>query len=441
MASFSNTFRVAEPETVQTFASTTSAPYGNPVGYQPNLSRPIVMPEGKQPTYVLKIDITPVNAQPTENRAPIPYSVTGSEGEMGDGRQIVLPVCDQDGVITHTVPQVRSIGTTAAKSSMLHIQPEYGLSSTGVPRAITGIYPENRYSTGALPPGDLIAESRAFEGATATTEDFPNGPPVDGFVDDGGAGAVASGLAFSRRLTHPLPEFESEPKDKLYNWISAAGDEVVHEETPLPPPKPKLEKKKRRGKKNRHHLPPEELPWPARICMKKVRSYSDIDAEEEWKSVGGDLIEGIEERKAAIDVYELSDSEGYEGAQVKPSVIYGGAEAEPPKYCGKLPSKNWKLHAIEIHQYVPIPGVPDPKFMTMGLNPSTDPLYGAIPLPFDPENTGMTAITIQDIMHGRNAPRLAGAMTTLFNQEVPAIFLPGPRGQPGELVTAQTAAT
>jgi len=425
-----NTFRIPAPESVQSLGGSGYAPFGNPVGFEPQFARPVVLPVGKQPTYVMKIDVTPVNVT-----SPPPSSVGGSSSATAPVKYTVSgpgghghPVTEQS-VIGHALPHFSAISgqpgqpgaiqvkqvdaSTLHSSESITIQPSVPIEK---PRAVTGVYS----GTNILAPCDLIPDCRGYP--NVPVEGVNAAQPQDG-VDPS---AEAAGLPYSRSLTHIQPEFNAEDRSRVYSWITPAG-EVVEDQVKLAEDavgtavETKQKKKKtRRGKRSAGRS--EFLPWFARLCQPATRKIDEADP---WGTADAEIPQeaGDEFADANVGTDSSPNEESNDDGVIRPSVIYGGCEPQPPKYCGKLNPHEWKLHAIEIHQYIPIPGVKDPAFLEMALNPETDPLYGAIPLPFDPEKTGMTALTIQDILDGRQGPKLAPALTQLFNQELPALFV------------------
>eukprot|EP00920_Eleutheroschizon_duboscqi_P018951 GHVT01045040.1.p1 GENE.GHVT01045040.1~~GHVT01045040.1.p1 ORF type:complete len:208 (-),score=35.20 GHVT01045040.1:285-908(-) len=61
-------------------------------------------------------------------------------------------------------------------------------------------------------------------------------------------------------------------------------------------------------------------------------------------------------------VYRLLSAESPD--ELEPTVQYKGSVSRPPIYEGDLDPIHFKLHAIEIHQFVPLPNQPSPPFVT-----------------------------------------------------------------------------
>eukprot|EP01053_Blabericola_migrator_P010883 Blabericola_migrator_1__10882@NODE_627_length_7181_cov_106_322322_g458_i0_p1_GENE_NODE_627_length_7181_cov_106_322322_g458_i0NODE_627_length_7181_cov_106_322322_g458_i0_p1_ORF_typecomplete_len691_score163_19_NODE_627_length_7181_cov_106_322322_g458_i06422714 len=119
------------------------------------------------------------------------------------------------------------------------------------------------------------------------------------------------------------------------------------------------------------------------------------------------------------------DDDLFEGAEgvLKPSIVYGGVEHCPPEFAGRLTPISFKLHALELHQYMQVSGSDTPWFLKNGLNPHTQALFGPVPLPFDPANSGMPAPVFDTMTEaGQPVPRIAPLIRTFFNPELPVQY-------------------
>jgi hypothetical protein len=103
--------------------------------------------------------------------------------------------------------------------------------------------------------------------------------------------------------------------------------------------------------------------------------------------------------------------------ELRPSILYAGVEHATPEFVGDKKPLQYKLHAIEIHQYVPIPGQPDPWMIKNNLDPSKMALFGPTQLPFDPQHSGMLAPTFQATTH-EPLPLLSPEIARMLQQEL-----------------------
>ncbi|EZG43496.1 hypothetical protein GNI_169970 [Gregarina niphandrodes] len=119
-----------------------------------------------------------------------------------------------------------------------------------------------------------------------------------------------------------------------------------------------------------------------------------------------------------LDVEDYSSDE--EEPPIRPSVVYGGVEHEPPRFVGELGPLTMRLHAAETHQYFPVAGMSHPWFLKTGLNPASQAVHGPVALPWDPKNTGMPAPTVQSLFRrGYVKVDLAPAVADMFEPELP----------------------
>lgn len=99
------------------------------------------------------------------------------------------------------------------------------------------------------------------------------------------------------------------------------------------------------------------------------------------------------------------------GCDLEPTVEYKGAINKPPRFAGNLEPISFKLHAIEVHQFIPLPNVDTPEFIKMmpynKLDTVSDgvgeigKIFGPVPAGWaDPAITGMPAPMMNDIIRG-----------------------------------------
>eukprot|EP00915_Cephaloidophora_sp_WS-2016_P003787 GHVH01005072.1.p1 GENE.GHVH01005072.1~~GHVH01005072.1.p1 ORF type:complete len:558 (-),score=95.49 GHVH01005072.1:45-1718(-) len=156
------------------------------------------------------------------------------------------------------------------------------------------------------------------------------------------------------------------------------------------------------------------------------------------KQAGMDMAQSSLDNFFQPEVVESSDSFHFEDSDEKevvkdskaeipqPSVIYAGAEYEPPQYSGRLDPQQWSLHAIEVHQLLDLSSVYEntgksipeearlPWFEKEHLDPHTQAIYGPIPIPFDPSMTGLPAPIL-----GGDYPHISKALRDQFNPLLP----------------------
>lgn len=123
---------------------------------------------------------------------------------------------------------------------------------------------------------------------------------------------------------------------------------------------------------------------------------------------------GVEDRAGAYDFDSV----------LRPTVRYGGVEFAPAEFVGTKGPLNYKLHAVEIHQFIPLPSFDEPWFTRNSLNPVTSAIFGPMPLPFDPVHSGMVAPTFQQSGETAPIPILSPEMAKMFNQEIPVTYIP-----------------
>ncbi|SOV74753.1 inner membrane complex protein 1j, putative [Plasmodium sp. gorilla clade G3] len=112
-------------------------------------------------------------------------------------------------------------------------------------------------------------------------------------------------------------------------------------------------------------------------------------------------------------------SDFLEKSPVNPSIEYLGKVDKPPIDAGKLDSISFKLHAIEVHQFIPVPNLPKPRFLDLVPShqyeqndiSSLQNVFGQVPEGWvDPQITGFIAPMMNDVLHGNIQPQ-----SPLFN--------------------------
>lgn len=108
-------------------------------------------------------------------------------------------------------------------------------------------------------------------------------------------------------------------------------------------------------------------------------------------------------------------------SNLEPSVVYKGVVSRPAVFGGNLNPISFKLHAIEIHQFIPLPNVRVPEFVKAlpdGLMATDvsglDRFFGPVPTGWaDPDVTGIPAPMMSDILAGNIQ---ASTTSPLINQ-------------------------
>ncbi|CDJ43025.1 hypothetical protein, conserved [Eimeria tenella] len=122
--------------------------------------------------------------------------------------------------------------------------------------------------------------------------------------------------------------------------------------------------------------------------------------------------------------------------ELEPTVVYRGAVNKPPEYGGELDPISFKLHAIEIHQFVPLPNMEAPEFvkalsngiMTSDVSGLEKFFGGHVPPGWaDPDVTGIPATTMSDILSGnaQNVAVMSPLVCQLSSQFAKQGFVPG----------------
>lgn len=109
-----------------------------------------------------------------------------------------------------------------------------------------------------------------------------------------------------------------------------------------------------------------------------------------------------------------------EKSPVNPTIEYLGKIDKPPIDGGKLDSISFKLHAIEVHQFIPVPSLAKPQFLDL-VPPeqvqnndisSLQNVFGQVPEGWvDPNITGFIAPMMYDVLQGNIQPQ-----SPLFNK-------------------------
>ncbi|CRH00923.1 inner membrane complex protein 1j, putative [Plasmodium relictum] len=121
-----------------------------------------------------------------------------------------------------------------------------------------------------------------------------------------------------------------------------------------------------------------------------------------------------------IDAKSTISSDHLEKSPVNPTIEYLGKIDKPPIDGGKLDSISFKLHAIEVHQFIPVPNLPKPQFLNLVPPEKLEQndvsclqnVFGSVPEGWvDPNITGFIAPMMNDVLHGNIQPQ-----SPLFNK-------------------------
>ncbi|GAB67343.1 Pfs77, partial [Plasmodium cynomolgi strain B] len=120
------------------------------------------------------------------------------------------------------------------------------------------------------------------------------------------------------------------------------------------------------------------------------------------------------------DTKSTQSSNLMEKSPVNPTIEYLGKIDKPPIDGGKLDSISFKLHAIEVHQFIPVPSLAKPQFLDL-VPPeqvqnndisSLQNVFGQVPEGWvDPNITGFIAPMMYDVLQGNIQPQ-----SPLFNK-------------------------
>ncbi|KJP88121.1 hypothetical protein AK88_02237 [Plasmodium fragile] len=120
------------------------------------------------------------------------------------------------------------------------------------------------------------------------------------------------------------------------------------------------------------------------------------------------------------DAKSTQSSNLMEKSPVNPTIEYLGKIDKPPIDGGKLDSISFKLHAIEVHQFIPVPSLAKPQFLDL-VPPeqvqnndisSLQNVFGQVPEGWvDPNITGFIAPMMYDVLQGNVQPQ-----SPLFNK-------------------------
>ncbi|CDI77359.1 hypothetical protein, conserved [Eimeria acervulina] len=136
------------------------------------------------------------------------------------------------------------------------------------------------------------------------------------------------------------------------------------------------------------------------------------------------------------DAETVSEEKNKPSDELEPSVVYRGAVNKPPEYGGELDPISFKLHAIEVHQFVPLPNTEPPEFvkalsngiMTSDVTGLEKFFGGHVPPGWaDPDVTGIPATTMSDILSGnaQNVGIMSPLVCQLSSQFAKQGFVPG----------------
>lgn len=351
--------------------------------------------ENHQHQYRLKVTAKPVNVP--ENNGRLSYVMTSRNPNMpNEPPQKFIPQSNSE-IIAHVVPSVSERELVCVKPlHFAHVNEYYNSCEN------KNVSERNQGSN----ENDMEKLSEENQ-----RQEFDNASQQRAFV--------------SRPLTDDKEMLEklSTEKPKIYNWIAPST---------LKPHQDEEEEERESLKGDLQDSKPtfDSLPSHAfsRVFSQSSKKFDHQLAEHEQNPTINDTL------SPHIISTPLDDELGLPN-ELRPSIVYGGIEHAPPEFMGRKEPLEYKLHAIEIHQYIAIPGKEDPWIIKNKLDPARTAIFGPIPLPFDPVQTGMVAPTFQKTRHNEPVPVLSFEISRMFNEEICPV--PGSRDDLNKFLTVE----
>ncbi|VWU49371.1 conserved protein, unknown function [Hepatocystis sp. ex Piliocolobus tephrosceles] len=128
------------------------------------------------------------------------------------------------------------------------------------------------------------------------------------------------------------------------------------------------------------------------------------------------------------NISAASNNKLIEKGPLNVGIEYLGKIDKAPVDGGRLESISFKLHAIEVHQFIPVPTLPKPKFLDI-VSPeqfenndisSLKNIFGTVSEDWvDPIVTGYIAPMMKDVLHGNTSPKnpLFNKLTNINNND------------------------
>lgn len=345
-------------------------------------------PGEPQPVYHLKVTATPVDTR--ERKEPPEYVVVSSyPNQEGATDEVECPREGGANVVAHVLPSQRQAPGFTIKPIYQTLPPQQP-SIVSSQTASTPL--EKRFPTppsGQAPSGYVHVYGAADEGQK---------PHPPGGVHFEQGGIVSRPVTVNAELL----KAEEGGRSKIYNWIIPTTAAVTG-----------MAQEAGSALEERQAL---------------TQSYTQ-DLEGVFAQASRQLQEPQEEKdEASVEspgrphiLSSPTDEALGLPKELRPTVVYAGVEHAPPEFAGTKGPLGYKLHAIEVHQYIPIPQKEDPWIIKNQMDPSTTAIFGPMPLPFDPAHSGMVAPTFQRTIDNHPAPVLCPEVARMFNHELPVV--------------------
>eukprot|EP01054_Gregarina_sp_Poly1_P001222 Gregarina_sp_Poly_1__1221@NODE_129_length_13257_cov_57_196588_g115_i0_p2_GENE_NODE_129_length_13257_cov_57_196588_g115_i0NODE_129_length_13257_cov_57_196588_g115_i0_p2_ORF_typecomplete_len654_score100_96DUF2890/PF11081_8/1_5e04DUF2890/PF11081_8/4_NODE_129_length_13257_cov_57_196588_g115_i074589419 len=464
---------VAKPPVgqMQSLASQGEPPFGQPANVAPRVVAPVAaVRPGPQPVYHLKVTATPIQKVSEE---PLRYEVTAGPTEISDkdtsyigadGRVIVHarhqvpPSRKQQITVKPTNADVLGEGVVGADgarhtvgaqthvySGTKGLDPRLVLNKLQMP--VNASDPRKPIDISQLTSEHRRDAQRSIPAHRVSVENYLR-------VHDGGTRGSRRWWPFRQSSDQkPQMQHHSHHDDEEYARALAteidlgladnvASGESVHVDVPadtVPLERgysrmiPSLLQASDDDRQRMYNwIVPQETSLDAREKVAHLESGSTEPVMDETNPLyfqGSAQLANFLEAPGTGMVWEAESMEMIDGANareramLKPSIVYGGVEHCPPEFAGRLSPISFRLHALELHQYVAVSGTDAPWFMQNGLNPHTQALFGPVPLPFDPANSGMPAPVFDTMTEaGQPVPKIAPLIRTFFNPELPVQY-------------------
>lgn len=374
--SFFYSYHAPKPDTLQTFANQEQAPYGYPDDYEIQALHP-AGELGDRKLFHVKVTATPINIPPGVDTpeyeisahpvAPgFPSTITSRDGARFTHIPSYMP-----GQHGFTIKPLMENLPSTHDSEKADLSPE--MKAEGYVQQFAGKQ--------AVATRSLLAKQMEQAGGAIPGTDVPPHSPKPQIPP----GSIPLEKGYARNLSKQavIAGGPEEERQKIYNWIIATDDKSG------------------------------DLQQLGSIESKDFGEQGRLDESQKLFAAASAEFAGTEIGQN----YDLD-------SVLRPTVRYGGVEFAPPEFVGTKGPLNYKLHAVEIHQFIPLPSFDEPWFSKNRLDPATSAIFGPMPLPFDPANSGMVAPTFQQSTETALVPTLSPEMAKMFNQELPVSYSP-----------------
>lgn len=385
---------------LQSFGQQGHAPFGyttmgagNQI-YVPNVGEN-VEENKQQPVYHLKVTATPIDSRKVHG-TPEYVVVSAAPNQAGGVDDVQCPRDGKSQVVAHVLPSQRQ------QAPGFTIKPIYETLPTPRQPLAASIPASSLSSGGQAPPPPPSGQ----QAATGYVHIYGAGEKPSGsetHMEQGGI--VSRAVVANPQLLKEMSGEGGINHSKMYSWViptTAAVTGLAQEVGGLP-----LEEKD--SLKTSYT---EE--FQGAFAQASAQLQQPVESEEAKE---GELPEDGRPRIVSSPTDEALGLP----KELRPTVVYAGVEHAPPEFAGTKGPLGYKLHAVEVHQYIPIPQQEDPWIIKNQMDPSTTAIFGPMPLPFDPAHSGMVAPTFQRTIENRPAPVLSPEVARMFNHELPIV--------------------